>query len=51
MVIRKDLLLQLPEETPKFESPNHAIRWRTLQQMQKALKAEPWRFITVEVVT
>jgi len=51
MVIRKDVLLKLPEETPKFESPNHAIRWRTLQQMQKALKAEPWRFITVEVVT
>ncbi len=50
MVIRRDLLLSLPEEAPKFESPNHAIRWQTLQQMQKACAAEPWRFIEVEIV-
>ena len=50
MVIRRDLLLALPEEAPKFESPNHTIRWQTLQQMQKAYGAEPWRFIDVEIV-
>lgn len=50
MVIRKDLLANLPEEMPKLESPNHSIRWKTLTQMQKAFTAEPWRFLDVEIV-
>lgn len=51
MVIRKELLLNLPETQPSLESPNHAIRWRTLQQMQKIYASEPWRFIEAELVT
>ncbi len=50
MVVRKDLLLNLPETQPALESPNHAIRWRTLQQMQKIYSSEPWRFIEAEIV-
>ena len=50
MVIRKDTLLNLPAEQPAFESPNHAIRWKTLQQMQKAWAADPGNFIEVEIV-
>lgn len=50
MVIRKDVLLALPEEQPKLESPNHAVRWKTLQQMQKAYAIEPWRFLEAEIV-
>lgn len=50
MVIRKDSLLNLPKEQPAFESPNHAIRWKTLQQMQKAFLADPANFLEVEIV-
>lgn len=50
MVIRRELLLNLPENQPALESPNHAIRWRTLHQMQKAYLSDPWRFIEAEIV-
>ncbi len=50
MVIRKDSLLNLPNEQPALESPNHSIRWKTLQQMQKTYLADPANFIEVEIV-
>lgn len=50
MVIRKDSLMNLPKEQPGFESPTHAIRWKTLQQMQKAYAADPTNFIEAEIV-
>ncbi|MCH2200617.1 MAG: hypothetical protein MK102_01495 [Fuerstiella sp.] len=50
MVIRRELLLTLPEEAPKFESPQHKIRWHTLQHLQKRHAIEPWRFLEVELV-
>lgn len=51
MVIRRDLLLNLPEETPEFESPHHRIRWSTLQHLQRRHAEEPWRFLEVELVS
>jgi hypothetical protein len=50
MVIRKDTLINLPKDTPAFESPNHKIRWTTLQQMQKAYAADPTSFIEAEIL-
>lgn len=50
MVMRKDTLLNLPSEPPTLESPNHAIRWKTLQQMQKAYAVDPTNFIEAEIV-
>ncbi len=50
MVVRKDLLLGLPDEPPKFESPQHSIRWKTLHQMKKAATSESWRFLEAEIV-
>jgi len=50
MVIRKELLINLPKEQPALESPNHQIRWKTLQQMQKEYVADPTRFIEAEIV-
>jgi hypothetical protein len=41
MVIRRELLLSLPEEALKFESPQHRIRWQTLQYLQKRHASEP----------
>lgn len=49
MVIRKDLLENLPEETPAFDSPNHQTRWNTLQQLAGFLKSTPERFLTMEL--
>lgn len=50
MVMRKDTLLNLPSEPPTLESPNHAIRWKTLQQMQKAYSVDTTNFIEAEIV-
>ncbi len=50
MVIRKDLLQQLPEDTPAFESPHHQVRWTTLQHLSERYAREPWRFLEVELV-
>ena len=51
LVTRRDILDHLPEETPKFESPHHRVRWQTLLCLAKARKLEPWRFLEVELVT
>jgi hypothetical protein len=50
MVMRKDTLLNLPSDQPTLESPNHAIRWKTLQQMQKAYAVDSTNFIEAEIV-
>jgi len=49
MVIRRDLLLKLPETAPQFESPTHVTRWDTLQKLAAAYTATPHRFLDVEV--
>jgi hypothetical protein len=50
MVMRKDTMLNLPSDPPTLESPNHAIRWKTLQQMQKAYAVDSTNFIEAEIV-
>lgn len=50
MVIRKETLINLPAEQPALESPSHAIRWKTLQQMKKAYASDPGDFIEAEIV-
>ena len=50
MVIQKELLLALPDEQPKLESPNHSIRWKTLKHMQARYAQQPWQFLEAEVV-
>ena len=49
MVVRKSLLANLPEKTPKFESPNHSTRWETLQFLAKTWKTAPHQFLEVEL--
>ena len=49
MVVRRELLENLPEEDPKFESPNHKTRWKTLKQISESWKNDPHRFIDVEI--
>lgn len=49
MVIQKSLLLNLPQETPNFESPRHSTRWKTLQSMAAEYAKNPHRFKEVEL--
>jgi hypothetical protein len=49
MLIQKELLEKLPENEPKYESPNHATRWATLKHLAKEFKTNPHKFRTVEI--
>ena len=49
LVVRKDLLMALPEKQPKLESPNHVSRWTTLQTMKVEYERDPSQFLTVEL--
>ncbi|MDB4749943.1 hypothetical protein OAF83_03465 [Rubripirellula sp.] len=49
MVVRKSLLQALPEEEPAYESPSHATRWGTLQQMRQRWSDRPEDFLVVEL--
>lgn len=49
MVIKKTLLLSLPEETPKLESPRLITRWGTLKFMAAEYARNPDRFCEIEL--
>jgi hypothetical protein len=49
MLLRKSLLTGLPTEEPKYESPSHVTRWKTLQQLAEQYKTNPHRFIEIEI--
>lgn len=50
LITQKELLVNLPDKAPNFESPHHRIRWETLLFMARAVSEEPWRFLEVEIV-
>lgn len=49
MVIQKKVLLALPEEIPKLESPQHATRYRTLKRLAEEYRGNPARFLDMEI--
>ncbi|QGJ72232.1 PH domain-containing protein [Planctomycetales bacterium 10988] len=49
MLIRKELLLTLPESAPSFERPQHATRWQTLKTMQKTYQSDPSHFMEITI--
>lgn len=49
MVIRKSLLMNLPTEIPKLESPSHTTRWETLQFLAAEYGRNPARFLEAEL--
>src|SRR5262249_26941472 len=49
ILVRKSLLTALPEQEPQYEQPQHATRWRTLQQMAALYSKTPGRFIELEI--
>ena len=49
MMIRKDLLQNLPREVPRLEKPHHRTRWQTLQVMAETFTRQPDDFLALEV--
>lgn len=49
MLLRKSMLTALPAEEPSYENPSHATRWKTLLQLAEQYKANPHRFIEIEI--
>jgi len=49
MMMRKEALLNLPMETPRFERPTHSTRFHTLRTLAAAYRDDPERFIDMEV--
>lgn len=49
MMIRKQVLLSLPEEPPVLERPHHLTRFHTLQQMARIYREDPSQFLDVEL--
>ena len=51
LIVRRELLLNLPTEAPKLESPNHRVRWETLMQLAGEFQKDPWKFLEIEIVS
>jgi hypothetical protein len=49
MLIQKSLFLNLPAEEPKYESPTHATRWKTLKYLAVQFQRTPYKFREVEI--
>jgi hypothetical protein len=49
MVIQKDVLLNLPSETPQLERPHHLTRFITLQHLATSYQADPTNFLEIEI--
>jgi hypothetical protein len=49
MLVQKSLLLNLPAQEPKFESPNHATRWKTLKYLAVQIGRTPYKFLELEI--
>ena len=49
MIIEDGLLRALPAEMPNLESPHHARRWKTLQQLAARVESHPHEFIGLEL--
>jgi hypothetical protein len=51
LVVRKDLLLTLPETMPTLAREQDAVRWATLRSLAMAYPRTPWRFVELELVS
>jgi len=49
LVIKKATLLSLPESDPPLESPQHAVRFQTLQKLASEYQRDPAQFLELEV--
>ncbi len=49
MLIKKSLLQGLGDEAPRFEQPQHQLRWKTLKFLQSRLTSHPNDFMEVVI--
>ena len=49
LMIRSDVLVNLPKEMPILESPHHRLRFETLHKMAETRKTKPELFAEVEI--
>jgi hypothetical protein len=49
MLVRKALLVNLPKDEPRYESPSHVTRWQTLHQLAGQYARYPYKFIELEI--
>ncbi len=49
MLVRKELLENLPEEEPNYEAPSHCTRWETLKQLAHLRRERPSAFLEMEI--
>ena len=49
LMIRSDVLANLPKEMPALESPHHRLRFETLHKMAESRKTRPDLFAEVEI--
>ncbi|MCC9600553.1 hypothetical protein LOC67_08270 [Stieleria sp. JC731] len=49
MLVREELLRQLPDEEPTYEAASHATRWDTLQKMSARWTEDPDVFLRLEL--
>jgi hypothetical protein len=49
MLIRKELLRELPAEMPRLEQPHHRTRWQTLQVLAETYHNDPDHFLEIEI--
>ena len=49
MVIRKEVLLSLPEKTPNFEKAHHATRYETLKILKTVYQKDTSHFLEAEI--
>ncbi len=49
MLVRKDLLENLPAKEPAYEAESHATRWTTLQQLASFLPTRRYAFLEMEI--
>ena len=49
MMMRKEALLNLPMEPPRFERPTHSTRFETLRLLSAAYRDDPEQFIEMEI--
>lgn len=49
MLVKKSVLLDLPQQEPFYEQPSHRIRFRTLQQLAGLYQENPRQFLEIEL--
>ena len=50
MLVRTEVLSNLPTEMPQLESPNHKTRWKTLKFIARRMTTHPHEFMSVELI-